>query len=228
MKLSPRDELIVEIVAIVLIAVALSMLLVRPQLSKLGELEAQRREEEQSIRNAQAELALLEAAKGEALQIQADLIKVGNRVPDSPQLPSLVVQIQDLANEAGISFVEIKPGELEPAGQYTIMPLDLSLSGQFFDVVDFLYRLEHLSREVRVKSIDLSRGGQSSGAAAGGQSGDGGSATPATEGNSLTLKIQAQVFVMGKAGPAVPAPGGAGSEGAAPAPATGEQAPSGQ
>ncbi len=195
-KLSPRDETIVEIVIVIVIAVALAMLLVRPQLGRLSELDAQRQAEEQSIRNAQAELELLKAAKGEALQVQADLIKVGNEVPDTPQLPSIVVQLQDLANEAGINFVQIKPGTLAPAGEYTVLPLQLSLRGQFFDIVDFLYRIEHLPREVRVSDVDLAGAGvQASGSEEGGQ--------------SLELKITANVFVMGSVGQqpgSVPAP----------------------
>lgn len=201
MKLSPRDEIIVGVVAILLVVVALSMLLVRPQLARLGEIATQKQQEESKVRNAQAELELLKAAKGEALGVQADLLRVGNQVPDSPQLPSLVVEIQDLANEAGISFVSIKPGDMVASGGYTTLPIDLELRGAFFDVVDFIYRLEHLTRQVRVTELDLteavSLGGTSGGTGAqGSTSGEtGGQGSTSDEG--LDLVITANVFVMG-------------------------------
>lgn len=206
MKLSPRDEIIVGVVVVILLVVALSMLLVRPQFAALSDVSKRQAEEETKIRNAEAELQLLKAAKSEALQVQADLIKVNNRVPDSPQLPSLVVEIQDLANEAGIDFISIKPAEMVATGEYTTLPIELGLHGQFFDVVDFLYRLQHLTREIRVEKLDLSKqltpGGESA----------------AEDDGGLDLSITANVYVMGSV-PGAQAPKEApGSGGQTPAP----------
>jgi len=200
-KLSPRDEIIVGVVAIVLVVAILFVALVRPQLAQLGKIGETRQEEEGRIKSAQAELGLLKAARSEALQVQADLIKVSNQVPDSPQVPSLVVEIQDLANVAGIKFVQIQPQPMTAAGDYTTLPLTLTLQGQFFDVVDFMYRLQHLTRELRVADLDLS------------------AETQGTEGeasdNALTLKITANAFVMGSV-PGALAPAGAPSTGESP------------
>lgn len=222
MKIQPRDELIIGIVAIVLVVVVLAMVLVRPQLGELSTIATTKQEEESRIRGAQAELELLKAAKSEALQIQADLIKVGNQVPDSPQLPSLVVEIQDLATEAGISFVSIKPGTMTASGEFTTLPIELALHGQFFDVVDFLYRLQHLTREVRVTDLDLKKGSTTQAAGTGGTSGTGTGGQQQQSDGGLDLVVTANVYVMGTvpgaqaptatpgapSGAATPAPGG--------------------
>ncbi len=217
MKLSPRDEIIVGVVAIVLLVVILAMVLVRPQINELASMQKTLQDEETAVRSAEADLERLKAAKGEALQVQADLVKVGNQVPDGPQLPSLVVEIQDLANEAGIAFVSIEPKsdsiEIPSSREYTVIPIDLRLRGQFFDVVDFLYRLEHLTREVRVSKLDLAKR-----RAEGGSETDSASGTLTRPEDELSLEITAKVFVMGVMEGTLPsAPsGGGGGTGSAP------------
>lgn len=91
----------------------------------------------------------------------------------------------------------------------------MRLRGQFFDVVDFLYRLEHLTREVRVSKLDLAKRQETGGAET-----DNVSGTLTRPQDELSLEITAKVFVMGVmegALPPAPAGGGGGQTEGAPA-----------
>jgi len=155
-KLAPRDQIILAVVVAVLILLGFGILVVRPQFSRIAELRAQQQEEQKKKQNAVATLQRLQEAKKEAAETESKLIEIGKSMPEDPQIASLLVEIQDTANEAGIDFVSIKPDELQQQKGYTKIPLKIHITGSFFDLVDFLYRLKDLKREIRVDKIAIS------------------------------------------------------------------------
>lgn len=190
LKLSPRDELIVELLVIVLVAVLVVMFLVLPQYRQIGQIKTKQEAVRKQVAEAEATLARLKEAKAESISNRAELIKIANQVPDEPQLPTLIVAIQDVANQAGVEFISITPEQPAEAGSYSIVPLKLSVTGQFRDIVDFLGRLYALQREVRVQTL----------------------AIVVQDYPTLSADMGAQTFVMGApqpAGGAPPAPPGA-------------------
>lgn len=155
LKLSPRDELILELLLVVLAAVLIVMLLVLPQYRQIGEIKVKQEQVRRQVQEAEATLARLKEAKAESIANRAELIKIANRVPDEPQLPTLIVAIQDVANQSGVEFISVTPEAVSEAGSFSIVPLRLSVTGQFRDLVDFLGRLYALQREVRVNSVTI-------------------------------------------------------------------------
>jgi hypothetical protein len=62
-------------------------------------------------------------------------------------VPSLIVELQQTANEAGIKFIKIETQEVAPGdASGTIVPFTMVFQGNFFDVNDFLYRVENYAR----------------------------------------------------------------------------------
>jgi Tfp pilus assembly protein PilO len=90
---------------------------------------------------------------------QARLLELAKMVPDSEEIPSLLLQIQDLADQSGIEFISITPGEPVEAGAFRIIPLQLEFSGTYFDLSDFVYRAEQMAagpgRLLAVKALAL-------------------------------------------------------------------------
>lgn len=138
-----------------LLMVLFGVFVLRPKISQVGQLRAQQREGGKKLEAAKLNLTRLQAIKAEAMEIEKERLKLNQRFPEDPDLPSLLITLQDTANEAGIDFISISPGELAPQEGYSELSLSISISGTFFDVVDLLYRLEGLSREVRVENVDI-------------------------------------------------------------------------
>ena len=59
-------------------------------------------------------------------------------------MPSLLVQIQDLADQSGIEFMSVSPGDPKESDGFQIIPLSLQFTGSYFDLSDFAYRVEQL------------------------------------------------------------------------------------
>ena len=96
------------------------------------------------LKAAQQQLAQLQALQQQAAANQAKLIALAKMMPAGEEVPSLLIQIQDLASESGIDFMTITPGEADATPAYASMPLSLQFSGTFFDINDFLYRVEQM------------------------------------------------------------------------------------
>jgi Tfp pilus assembly protein PilO len=110
------------------------------------------------------------------------------------------LQIQDLADQAGVKFVAINPGDPVEEDGFEIIPLQLQFEGTFFDLSDFVYRAEQLvgapGRLIAVKSVQMQLGGGTE---------TEGSSAPAKKSPKLTVSMTLQAFCMSQT-PAGPQP----------------------
>ncbi|MCL4499100.1 MAG: type 4a pilus biogenesis protein PilO [Actinobacteria bacterium] len=128
----------------------------KPQSTELETINNQRQQEEQKIQSARATLARLEAVKNEAPRIEAKIIKIGRKMPKEPQLPELIVHIQNMANDAGVDVATLQPREPTSLSGYSQMDITLSIEGTYMQIDDFLYRIENSPRAMRVNDFSIS------------------------------------------------------------------------
>lgn len=209
MKISASQMMIVAGVIAVIVAVAAVFLLVVPQFTQLSDLEARRVAAEQTMSQTQSTLLQLEQVKRGASETQAQLIKISNEVPDSPELPTLVLELQNAADSAGLDFQSIKPNtptEASAAG-YKEISIQMKLQGRWADILDFLRRTQKMTRGVRMVSVELLPAPLITGSAA---------ATPTPDTPiDLTTNLTMKVYVM-----ALPSAAASAAPAPAPAPAT--------
>jgi hypothetical protein len=66
-------------------------------------------------------------------------------MPDSGDMPGIILQLSALARDAGITFSSITPEAQPVAGAgFATQSIDLAFSGNFYGLSDFLYRLRTL------------------------------------------------------------------------------------
>jgi Tfp pilus assembly protein PilO len=152
--------------ALVVVVAGYWFFLLSPMKAEIAEKDKAIAAEEAKMQAAKLQLASLQDKQKEAAANQAALIELAKMMPAAKEVPSLLIQIQDLATEAGISFVTVNPGQVAPNGTYSSMPLSLEFQGTFFDINDFLYRVEQLvagpGRLLAVQQVDLSVANQES------------------------------------------------------------------
>jgi type IV pilus assembly PilO-like protein len=74
----------------------------------------------------------------------ADLFKLSRAMPNTSDIPGVILQLSDVAAETGVKFESITPHDPVPYGAYQQVSVDLSFEGRFYDLSDFLYRLRNL------------------------------------------------------------------------------------
>ena len=74
----------------------------------------------------------------------ADLFRLSRAMPNTADIPGVLLQLSKVAAETGIVFQAITPHDPVSYGAYEQIGIDLSFEGRFYDLSDFLYRLRNL------------------------------------------------------------------------------------
>ena len=126
-------------------------MLISPQRSKAAELDTQIADANNAISAARA--LTLEAKKGAQIRV-ADLFRLTKAMPDQTDMPGILLQLNQVAEDSGISFEQITPSTTAmPVSGYLAIPITVEFQGNFYDLSDFLYRLRNLV-DVRRGALD--------------------------------------------------------------------------
>ena len=151
MKLSHRDQLIALGVVIALLVVATVFLLIMPQRKNIKRLDTEIAQAKTEIASAKSLVGRRQDAKRDAAATEAELLRLANAIPESPEIPSLIIELQDTANDAGLELVKIAPkADLDDMDGYRSASVGLLVRGAWADVVHYLQRIQKLNREIRV------------------------------------------------------------------------------
>lgn len=150
MKLTSTQKIIAVVVgAVVVLALAVFLLIV-PQFSKLSRIGQQINQAEADMASAQTLLAQRQQIKQQAATTEAESLRLSNELPESPELPSFIMELQDCVNASGLEFSILEPSEPEERTGYQAIPMKVTVRGRWQDIVDFLSRVRRIDRQVRV------------------------------------------------------------------------------
>lgn len=156
MNLSGRNLLIAGLLVIVAVLVAYYLLLLGPLLGRMEERAEQREAREQELANVQGDVGELEAVRDNAPEIERQLLELSKRIPTQPEIPTLAVQVEEVADQAGVTWIGLDPGTPGPpagGGNYSVVPITMSFEGTYEQLQDFLLRTRNLVRLVTVNDV---------------------------------------------------------------------------
>jgi Tfp pilus assembly protein PilO len=176
MRARGKEVYIITGVLIVVVVVAWFFLLYNPLRKDISALDTQITETQQQISTARADLARLQGYEKTAPQTQADLLRLNKMLPSQAGIPSIIIEIQRTAEESGLDFASIEPGVVAPGQPFSLQTINLSFTGQYFDLEDFLFRLESYveyrnnaflvtGRLLQVANMSVARGAEDTGGA---------------------------------------------------------------
>jgi len=146
-----RDQLIVTAIGLVIVLGLVVGFLVVPQFGNLATLDDEIEQAQADVQVQQSLLTQREEMKDRAAETDAKTLKLGNLVPDRPDLPSLIIELQDIAFASGVKLTAITPSDptTATAGTYMVIPIDMTVQGTWTDTVDYLQRIPRLTRGIR-------------------------------------------------------------------------------
>jgi Tfp pilus assembly protein PilO len=133
----------IVVVSLLVVSAAGYFLLISPQRSKSAELALE-------AQTVQSQIQALRIANAQVRDVEpirvADLFRVSKAMPDTDDMPGMLLELNRIARETGIRFESITPQEAGDAGGYMRRPIDLVFDGNFYELSDFLFRLRSLVR----------------------------------------------------------------------------------
>jgi type IV pilus assembly protein PilO len=160
MNRNDRNILILGILGIVTVVIGFYFLLLSPLLQSLNE-QAQAREDKQAqLEQVQQQVNELEEVRRNSPEIERQLLELSKRIPTQPQIPTLVVQVQEIADASGVTQLTVEPGDAAaPAGggDYRVVPVTMQFNGTYDQMQDFLLRTRNLARLVTITDVSYCR-----------------------------------------------------------------------
>ena len=146
---------------VVVLALLLFLFLVSP---KMGEVSTARTELEEARAEQQtleSQLSALEDARNGAAEARLIIAEVDQQIPPTADLPGLILLLQNAAVGSGLDLVTVTPGSptFNAEAGLSVIPVTVNGNGSYFDVAEFLFRIETLPRAAKTLNVTLAPGG---------------------------------------------------------------------
>jgi Tfp pilus assembly protein PilO len=157
---------------------------------QVEEAQAQQQELENSVRRLQA------LSENNVAQ-QAELQALRAAVPENPDLGEFILAANEIATASGIQWLSISPKP--PAagggsGPNSTIALSMQVEGGFFQLLDYLNRLEDLQRLVIIDSVTISSGEVQDSGTTGDSSASSGSTSSTPSDPTLSVTLSGRMF----------------------------------
>jgi type IV pilus assembly protein PilO len=144
-------------VAAAIIVIALAATLLYPQIKQLGILGGRLAEATAQADAAKLQLQERQVFKDRAVETSAKWLRLENQIPDNPDLPSLIIELQDAAFKSGVQVITVTPATPAPdskAPGVETIPVSIEIVGSWADTVDYMQSLLKLDRGIRIADFN--------------------------------------------------------------------------
>ena len=161
------------------------LLVISPQRSRASKLTTEIAAKQQELQTA----TIASHVKPQVDPRVDELFRLTKAMPASADMPGILLELSRVAEDTGISFDSITPATPVAAGAYQSMAVSVAFHGNYYELSDFLFRLNNLvekhegkldvgGRLYAVDGIDFSQG----------------------EGSALAAQISATAYIYGAGG----------------------------
>jgi type IV pilus assembly protein PilO len=160
MNRNDRNILILGILGIVIVVIGFYFFLLSPLLQSLNDQAEARDNKQAQLEEVQQQVNELEEVRRNSPEIERQLLELSKRIPTQPQIPTFVVQIEEIADASGVTQLVVEPGDAAaPAGggDYQTIPVTMQFNGTYDEMQDFLLRTRNLARLVTVTDVSYCR-----------------------------------------------------------------------
>jgi type IV pilus assembly protein PilO len=155
-----RYILILGILITIILAVAYYFVLFSPLRQDYVAKYQERTQKEARKAQLERTVAELENIRRNSDDIERQILELSKRIPEEAEIPTLLVQIEEVAKAADVTQFSIEPGvpEAPPGGgDFSRIPITMTFLGRYEQMQDFLLRLRNLARLVTVNEVTYCR-----------------------------------------------------------------------
>ena len=160
MERRDRNILVLGLLVILLLVIGYYFLLLGPLLNRLDERAQERSDKEERLASLQQDVAQLEQVRRNAPELERQILEYSKRIPEEPEIPTFVVQIEEIARASGVTQLSIAPGSPhspQGGGNYSVLPITMAFEGTYEEMQDFTRRTHNLARLVTINDVTYCR-----------------------------------------------------------------------
>lgn len=128
--------------------------------SQKATVESEVAEERGKFEAARQKVAELPSLKSKLTEIEEDLVKAKQILPDKIEIDTILAALGNLEKELEVKLVKFTPGqEVQPnqALEYKEIAIDISLSAAFPQTMRFLDRLVHMPNLTHIRNVQFTQ-----------------------------------------------------------------------
>ena len=153
MRLTQRDRIMLLVLAAGIVLFAGWWFAIKPAGADAKTARTELESVQSQLASARAELAQTSAARVSRATRTARTLRLSKATPPLPRIPEAVVELQRTAVRSGVTITAITGADEVTVNGVAGNPLTLDVSGSFFEVDDFLYRVENMVRVNGAKKL---------------------------------------------------------------------------
>lgn len=155
LKITPGLRLIAGAVACLLVLALGYFLVLSPAKKGVSDTQKKIDDTQQQIQIEHNKAVQLKEFQKDPQQFLRQIDVLKERLPENVQLSDVINQIDHAAEESGLDFFSVKPGSPISSGNFYSVDLEVVLDGRYFNLVEFLNRIEALPRTIKVLKLAI-------------------------------------------------------------------------
>ena len=166
LKLPTKQKFALLAFVLLLEGAAIFYGLYQPRMTAYAALQAKLEDLQRQIQDNRRIANNLPRYKSEYEQLKKDLDAALTELPNQKEIPSLLTSISSVGKQAGLEFLLFRPKPEVPKDFYAEVPVDIAVSGTFYNLADFFLAVSKLPRIVNINNVQFadikSAGGRTS------------------------------------------------------------------
>jgi len=155
LKLPDYQKTLITVGVIVILGGLYGYFLYMPMLQEVETLESKLIEVQTKVRQVRAVAEELPKFEAQHREVEAKLKNALTQLPSSDEIPQLLKNMELLALDSEVSFVNLNMNKEKIHGFYAEVPVALKLNGAYHDTAVFFDKLSKLPRIINVSALDI-------------------------------------------------------------------------
>lgn len=137
---------------------------IKPALATIAQLIKQTKDQKLVVGELEKKITSLSQAQNEYLVVESDLYLVDEALPQEPQVPLLIKQLETLAYQSGVDIGRLRINEVDlkktdsPKTEKQSLSFNFTAFGNYANLKNFLSSLSTLRRIILVESFSFQKG----------------------------------------------------------------------
>lgn len=162
-NISKVHRILICVATFIVIAGSFVYFLYLPKFEKLDQLNSDYKDLEKRFVSAKKRAAQLNQYREKMKIAEAQYKTAMKALPDKKEIPSLLTNITESGQEAGLEFLLFQPNAEINKGFYAEIPVSIKVTGHYNNVELFFDKVSKLSRIVNIKDIVIATSGEGKG-----------------------------------------------------------------
>jgi len=153
--LTAKKRLLIVALVVTLVSYFFYVLFIVPQRQQLIELETQQSSDMQKLK--QIDEFVLEHPNQEDYLAELDerIVQMNALLPSNPDVGDFLIELQQAAYSSHVEVFHVSPKTYLNKNGYYEIPIEVGVRGYFFNIVEFIKRLESLARFMSMTTVNI-------------------------------------------------------------------------